>query len=294
MVTREYGYTYDAVGNRLTKTIDSTTVNYGYDIANRLTSVDGATYTWDNNGNLLSDGVFTYTYDVMNRLASATDGVDTYAYAYNANGDRLQQTVNAVSTNYTLDLAANLTQVLDDGTNAYLYGLDRIAQEDTSGMLYFIPDALGSVRVLADASGDIVDATSYSPYGVSSGMAETSYGFTGEWTDGMGLVNLRARYYAPGDGRFVSRDLWSGEQLFPGSYNQWVYVNNNPIRYTDPTGLCLWDMNSTLIKSRIVGKTSPYRENANPTIPKSSIPKYFQACRFNFGSGRRTNRCWSC
>jgi hypothetical protein len=34
-----------------------------------------------------------------------------------------------------------------------------------------------------DASGDIVDATSYSPYGVSAGMAETSYGFTGEWTD---------------------------------------------------------------------------------------------------------------
>ena len=36
--------------------------NYGYDIANRLTSVDSVTYTWDNNGNLLSDGVFTYTY----------------------------------------------------------------------------------------------------------------------------------------------------------------------------------------------------------------------------------------
>ncbi|MDX9864023.1 MAG: DUF6531 domain-containing protein, partial [Anaerolineaceae bacterium] len=144
--TREYGYTYDAVGNRLTKTIDSTTVNYGYDIANRLTSVDSVTYTWDNNGNLLSDGVFTYTYDAMNRLASATDGVDTYAYAYNASGDRLQQTVNAVPTNYTLDLAAGLAQVLDDGTNAYLYGRDRIAQEDTNGMLYFIPDALGSVR----------------------------------------------------------------------------------------------------------------------------------------------------
>ena len=238
VATREYGYTYDAVGNRLTKTIDSTTVNYGYDIANRLTSVDGVTYTWDNNGNLLSDGVFTYTYDAMNRLASATDGVDTYAYAYNASGDRLQQTVNAVSTNYTLDLAAGLTQVLDDGTNVYLYGRDRLAQEDTNGMLYFIPDALGSVRVLADASGDIVDATSYSPYGVSAGMAETAYGFTGEWTDGIGLVNLRARYYAPSDGRFLSKDPWQGSNIRPQSLNQWVYAEGNPTLLEDPSGLC--------------------------------------------------------
>ena len=239
VATREYGYTYDAVGNRLTKSIDGMTVNYGYDIANRLTSVDGVTYTWDNNGNLLSDGVFTYTYNVANRLTSATDGVDTYAYAYNASGDRLQQTVNAVSTNYTLDLAAGLTQVLDDGTNVYLYGRDRLAQEDTNGMLYFIPDALGSVRVLADASGDIVDATSYSPYGVSAGMAETSYGFTGEWTDGMGLVNLRARYYAPGDGRFVSRDLWEGNSQLPLSYNSWLYGYDNPIIHVDPSGKCV-------------------------------------------------------
>jgi len=198
--------------------------------------VDSVTYTWDNNGNLLSDGVFTYTYDAMNRLASATDGVDTYAYAYNASGDRLQQTVNAVPTNYTLDLAAGLAQVLDDGTNAYLYGSDRIAQEDTNGMLYFIPDALGSVRKLVDANGDIVNAASYSPYGESAGMAETSYGFTGEWTDAMGLVNLRTRYYAPGDGRFVSRDTWKGDYNDPHSLNKWAYVEGNPINSTDPAG----------------------------------------------------------
>ena len=237
--TREYGYTYDAVGNRLTKTIDGMTVNYVYDVANRLTSVDGVTYTWDNNGNLLSDGVFTYTYNVANRLTSVTDGVDTYAYAYNASGDRLQQTVNAVPTNYTLDLVAGLTQVLDDGTNAYLYGLERIAQEDTNGMLYFVPDALGSVRKLVDASGDIVNSTSYSPYGETAGMAETAYGFTGEWTDGMGLVNLRARYYAPYHNQFIQPDIIIPDTFNPQSLNEYSYVYNNPINYTDHSGYCI-------------------------------------------------------
>jgi RHS repeat-associated protein len=161
-------------------------VNYGYDIANRLTSVDSVTYTWDNNGNLLSDGVFTYTYNVANRLTSVTDGVDTYAYAYNASGDRLQQTVNAVLTNYTLDLAADLTQVL-----------------------------------------------------ASYGTGSSGYAFTGEMYDPQtGLVFLRARYYAPGDGRFASKDVWRGTQIQPMSYNLWAYGYSNPLKFTDSSGNC--------------------------------------------------------
>jgi RHS repeat-associated protein len=103
--------------------------------------------------------------------------------------------------------------------------------------LYFIPDALGSVRKLVDANGDIVNVASYSPYGESTGMAETSYGYTGEWTDGMGLVNLRARYYSPTQGRFVSQDTWKGEQSQPQSYNLWLYAYANPTINTDPTGM---------------------------------------------------------
>jgi hypothetical protein len=66
-----YHYTYDSVGNRLTQTTQLATTNYAYDSANRLTSVDGVNYTWDNNGNsstgsarrLLNDGVNTYAGD---------------------------------------------------------------------------------------------------------------------------------------------------------------------------------------------------------------------------------------
>ncbi|HXF85305.1 MAG TPA: RHS repeat-associated core domain-containing protein [Anaerolineales bacterium] len=77
---------------------------------------------------------------------------------------------------------------------------------------YFLTDALGSMRQLTDASGQVTLANAYEPYGVlaqSAGSAQTSYGFTGEFTDPSGMVYLRARYYMPSDGRFLTRDTWT-------------------------------------------------------------------------------------
>ena len=147
-----YAYTYDAVGNRLTQNANGTLTNYSYDNANRLTSVNGQTYTWDNNGNLTSDGLLTYSYDQANRLKQATQGANTYTFAYNGVGDRLSQTVGITTTRYVLDPAAGLTQVLSDGTNTYVYGNGRIAQYQAD-MQYFGADGLGSVRQLYDATG---------------------------------------------------------------------------------------------------------------------------------------------
>ena len=73
--------------------------------------------------------------------------------------------VNGVTTHFTLDLNAGLSQVLSDGTNTYLYGVGRIAQESTNGVQYFMADALGSVRQLVDANGSVQTAKGYEPYG---------------------------------------------------------------------------------------------------------------------------------
>ncbi|HLE27038.1 MAG TPA: choice-of-anchor Q domain-containing protein, partial [Anaerolineales bacterium] len=195
-----FTYTYDAVGNRLTQqTLTQTTV-YTYDIANRLTNVGPITYTWDANGNLLGDGASTYAYDAADRLITVTQGANTYIFAYNGLGDRLRQTVNGTPTTYTLDLNAGLTQVLADGTHAYLYGNSRIAQQSTTSTDYFLGDALGSVRQLVSVTGTVTLARSYEPYGStlsSAGNGTTSYGFTGEWHDAnTNLLYLRARYYS--------------------------------------------------------------------------------------------------
>jgi hypothetical protein len=52
------------------------------------------------------------------------------------------------------------------------------------------------------------------------------------------LVYLRARMYAPGMGRFLSRDTWGGTYKRPLSLNRWSYVDGNPVRFSDPSGLC--------------------------------------------------------
>ena len=95
-----YTYTYDAMGNRLSLTTHEDVVNYGYDAANRLTSVNGQAYTWDNNGNLLSDGLRSYSYDHANRLTQVVSGTLTTQFIYNGAGDRVAKTVSSVTTDY--------------------------------------------------------------------------------------------------------------------------------------------------------------------------------------------------
>jgi RHS repeat-associated protein len=146
--------------------------------------------------------------------------------------------VDSVTTNYTLDLNAGLTQVLTDGENTYLYGLSRLAQ-DAVTTEYFLGDALGSVRQMVDQAGAVTLEKSYTPFGEvlsESGSGESVYGYTGEVTDPSGLVFLRARYYLPGSGRFISRDTWMGEFTSWITLHRWIYVNDNPIYYIDPSG----------------------------------------------------------
>ena len=208
-------------------------------IGHRFVELDGQPYTWDNNGNLLNYSAGTYTYDHANRLKSASEAGVVASYAYNGLGDRVQQTVNGATASYTLDLAYGLTRVLADGTQIYLYGNGRIAQYTGTTPEYFLGDALGSVRQLADASGNVTLTKGYEPYGEvldSAGNSSTAYGYTGEWTDDIGLVYLRARYYNPTDGRFMTRDRWGGDMNQPMSLNHWIYVEGNPINRIDPSG----------------------------------------------------------
>jgi RHS repeat-associated protein len=195
---------------------------------------------------LLSDGVKTYTYDSSNRLIEVDTGDGGGAeYTYNGLGDRLTETAPSPENsslwetkNYTLDLNTDLTQVLSDGTTTYTYGLGRISQQSGSTPEYFLGDALGSVRQMTDQAGGITFARNYDPYGVvtyTGGTSQTEFGFTGEQHSGE-LLYLRARYYSPAGGRFMSRDTWGGDYNRPLSLNRWMYVEGNPVNLVDPTG----------------------------------------------------------
>jgi RHS repeat-associated protein len=242
-----YAYTYDAVGNRLKKGANGGVTEYIYDDANRLTSAGGVAYTWDDNGNLLEDGVRTYTYDYANRLVQVVSGIFTTTFTYNGDGDRVAQTENDVTTSYVVAILG-LSQVLVETTGEeatyYVYGHDLLAQKEGT-WAYHLNDGLGSVRQLADGDGDVTMAQGYTPFGVplwSQGSGVTGYGFTGEqWGAYTGLLFLRARYYEPGAGRFISKDQWQGSVQRPQTLNGWNYVENGPVSATDPAGLAPLD-----------------------------------------------------
>lgn len=124
--------------------------------------------------------------------------------------------------------------MLSDGTNAYFYGVGRVGEEQPGGWQYYLGDALGSVRQLADGASEVQLAGAYEPFGselVSAGGAMSIYGFTGEQGDETGLVYLRARYLDPVSGRFNQAD--------PGSVDQqlYAYSGDDPVNFTDPSGL---------------------------------------------------------
>lgn len=230
-------YSYDPVGNRLTK--NATT--YTYDRADRILTAGGTTYTVNANGNLTNRGSDTFAYDQANRLTSATVSGVTSTDTYDGDGKRASQTVGTTTTNYVYDVNGSLPNVLTDGTNKYVYGLGLAYAVDGSGnvQVYHI-DGLGSVRAITNGSGALIQTDQTDAFGIPTSTQGTStqpFGFTGQQVDGDGLVYLRAREYDPTSGRFIQRDLDGGSLTDPPSTNRFIYVQDNPANSSDPTGL---------------------------------------------------------
>jgi RHS repeat-associated protein len=174
-----------------------------------------------------------------NRLTQVTEGPLTTQFAYNGDGARISKTVGGHTTQYVLDLATTLPVVISDTDAVYLYGLDILAQQQAE-RLYYFHDGLGSVRQLVDTTGQIETNYAYDPFGmpVMGGDGSNPYQFTGEaWDAEVELLYLRARYYQPEVGRFVTKDPWSGLMGQPGTLNRFAYVTNNPVNQVDPRGL---------------------------------------------------------
>ncbi|HLA81277.1 MAG TPA: RHS repeat-associated core domain-containing protein [Thermoleophilia bacterium] len=95
------------------------------------------------------------------------------------------------------------------------------------------------MRQLANAGAAVTLARSYEPFGdplLTTGTGTSIFAFTGEQMDATRLVYLRARYFEPAFGRFLSRDVWEGDPNQPMSYNAWAYVQQNPVNLSDPRG----------------------------------------------------------
>ncbi|MEE8519568.1 MAG: DUF6531 domain-containing protein [Dehalococcoidia bacterium] len=177
-------YTYDPVGNRLTRNATA----YTYDDADQMLTAGGVSYGYDANGNQTSRGGDTFTYDHENRLTQTVIGGVTSSSVYDGDGLRMSHTENSVTTNYTWDVVPGLPVVLQDGTNTYVYGLDLISTTDGAGVqTYSQNDGLGSTTDQTDGSANPTDHYSYDVFGTirsQSGSSPNYWLFTGEQRDG--------------------------------------------------------------------------------------------------------------
>jgi RHS repeat-associated protein len=250
-------YTYNAIGNIMSKKVGTTTMKYTYDTLHKhavktinFNGIDHK-YAYDGNGNMLGGPDFTdptqiatrtiaYNADNMPLTVLHTKGGNdvTTAFVYGGDGVRAKKTVSGGSSTYYI---GNHYEIKDDVTTKYIFaGNLRVAMIKGPDVSYYHKDHLGSSTVMTDASGTRLETTDYMPFGnqrKNTGADVSNYKFTDQELDAeIGLYNYNARMYDPIIGRFISPDSIVPYPFASQSYNRYSYCRNNPLIYIDPIG----------------------------------------------------------
>ncbi len=210
-------YTYNAIGNLITKTGVGTSTYASTNYANphAPTTVGSLALTYDNNGSLTSFASTTYAYDYLSRLTSvSTPGTATSSYTYDSSGARVSQTILSTTTLYPSKFYS-ITSTTNGATTTatstdYLYQGDTLlatidqlfingTATGTPTTRYIHPDHLGSTNLVTDVNANIVQALDYFPYGAtriasSTPGTDSKRKYISQFTDSTNLSYLNARY----------------------------------------------------------------------------------------------------
>ena len=233
-VTNTTLYTYDALGQLLTETVNGTVVNtmtydnYGnivekngraYTYGNAtwkdlLTGFDGKTIEYDTQGNPTSYLGHTLTWEKGRQLKS----FDNHVYTYNANGIRTSKTIGEVKHTYTLDGTKILREAWGNHTLVPLYD----NEDSVCGILYnnvpyyFVKNQQDDIIAIVNKDAQTVARYSYDAWGVPTVTLDTSdcqiatinpFRYRGYYYDKeIGLYYLQSRYYDADIGRFINAD----------------------------------------------------------------------------------------
>ena len=268
-------YTYDLGGNILKKErfayADTTnpleTVTYTYGDANwrdKLTAVNGNAIRYDAIGNPLSDGTWTYIWQNGRQLQKMQKAGVTTEFVYNADGLRVQKTVNGVATKYTLH-GKNIVHMTSGADELHFFydAQNRPAVVVYNGTAYaYVKSLQGDIVAILDENGNAVVSYGYDAWGVplwcTGELAETlgkvqPFRYRGYvFDEETGLFYLRSRYYNPGWGRFVNADAEIAVEAKLWDAKLFLYCANNPVRYTDDGGNSFWDVLADCGKALLV------------------------------------------
>jgi RHS repeat-associated protein len=230
----------------------SATVSYAYDAdGNRCAAIVATTTPSCSSP---TSGTVTYGWDAYNQLcwtasnatgpcSSPPTGASTYTY--DGTGLRTSDSNGGVAQNFGYDTATRQGEplIIQDGTNAYIYGpadfgsgtapLEQISiSAGTPTYLFTLPSG---VAFDISSSGTLNSSCTYTPYGARSttGSGTTSpFGFQGAYTDPSGLNYMINRYYESSAGQFLSVD-----PAVVTTGTPYTYAGSDPINDTDPLGL---------------------------------------------------------
>jgi RHS repeat-associated protein len=235
-VVRNFLYSYDPAGNRLTEQIDAETIHISYNALNELSSSDSAageatTCGWDAEQRLASmtsgNRSAQLTYDGLGRCA----GIRQLVGGSEVSDRRFVWCEDKIYEEHS-SLGAVSKQFFDQGV--------QVTSGPTTGSFFYARDHLGSIRELIDSAGTVRARYDYDPFGRGTrltGDLDLDFGFAGMFglpDPGLNLTRFRA--YDPTIARWLSRDPFPNAEEALGP-NLYVYVGNDPANRVDPDGL---------------------------------------------------------
>jgi len=260
-------YTYDPLANRVTgSNANVQGTSHSYNANNQLTQAGSIRYTYDENGNTLSQTDATnaantrsYVYDTDNRLTEVHDASNAIVatYRYDPFGRRVSKTLNNGSqsnTTYYFYSAEGLIAEADsNGQLTKSYGYAPGSTFTTNPLWMKVPasgtqtaatyytyqnDHLGTPMKLLNQSGVTVWSATYDAFGRATvdpaSTVSNNLRFPGQYYDAeTGMHYNWMRFYDPTTGRYVTSDPVG----LRGGINEYGYVDGNPLSFTDPEGL---------------------------------------------------------
>lgn len=291
-------YTYDESDNRYTVTRGNQVWRYSCDLADQINSIALSTnggpevvvesFTPDEDGNIavrVKDGVTTeYEWDTMNRLRQVkVDGNVVVRSLYDAEGiRRLSKDGSGDQSKFFSSGGMSLADQRASGPVSFIQGHQLLGAEQGGDLHFYIVDALGSVRLIVDASADVEGVFDHDVWGVPDsgvtppGAELRAHSFQGGLgvrndTASLGLYYARQRYYSPELARWLSVDPIG----FTGGLNLYTGMANNPTISVDPEGLQPPQETATpqpyRLPTRPTGKTLTGRKVQLPPYEPSDI-----------------------
>ena len=193
--------------------------------------------------NQLNDNVVNH-YNALNQLTETLTKNYKVSFTYDAEGLRTGKTVNGEKTVYVWDGDQVVMELSKGGAvqKRYIRGNDLVYADkgENTEKTYYVTDMHGNVVQLLDESGNVTKTYEYDSFGNEvkpEKKDENPYRYCGEYYDKeTEEVYLRARYYEPGVGRFITRDTYTGESDEPLSLHLYTYCANDGVNYVDCDG----------------------------------------------------------